>query len=240
MSDNENSLAGESSATRSVYFAIQKLILSGDISPGEKLKIESLRSRFNMGASPIREALSLLTSDLLVERIDQRGFRAAVASKANFEEILNLRCVMEEMALRNSIKHGDAAWEEELILCHHRMKQAQNGKRSDFEDYHKAFHMALLAGCGSPLLLRYCSQLYDLNVRYRNIAWRSDAYSTRNVDAEHQAILEAAIEREEEAAVERILSHYRLTGAYLESELHNVDARMEKKATDQRGRRKER
>lgn len=56
----------------------------------------------DMGASPICEALSLLTSDMLVERIGQRGFRAAPASPANFEEILKLRCTLEDMALRQS------------------------------------------------------------------------------------------------------------------------------------------
>ena len=66
--------SSESSATQKTYQALRGLIVTGAIKPGEKLKIEGLRQRLSTGASPIREALSLLTSDNLVERIDQRGF----------------------------------------------------------------------------------------------------------------------------------------------------------------------
>ena len=63
------------SATQGAYNAIRRMILVGDLRPGEKLKIDALKARLDTGASPVREALSLLTSDQLVERIDQRGFR---------------------------------------------------------------------------------------------------------------------------------------------------------------------
>ena len=74
-----------------------------ELAPGEKLKIDGLRRRLETGASPIREALSLLTSDNLVERLDQRGFRTAEVSAENFHEILVLRCTLEDLALRDKI-----------------------------------------------------------------------------------------------------------------------------------------
>jgi len=59
---------------------LRDAIITGEIAPGEKLKVESLKTTLSMGTSPVREALSLLTSDQLVERRDQRGFRAAQAN----------------------------------------------------------------------------------------------------------------------------------------------------------------
>jgi len=82
----------DGSATQRTYRTIRRMIVTGEVRPGEKLKIEGLRLRLDTGASPIREALSLLTSEHLVERIDQRGFRAAPTSRKNFDEILLLRC----------------------------------------------------------------------------------------------------------------------------------------------------
>lgn len=114
----------ESSATRGAYMTLRDMILTGALPAGQKLKIEQLRGLLNTGASPVREALSLLTSDMLVERIDQRGFRAAPANKANFEEILALRCTLEDLALRQSIAAATPEWEEQLILIHHRMRKA--------------------------------------------------------------------------------------------------------------------
>ena len=72
----QNAEGKESSATRSAYVSLREMILTGKLAAGEKLKIEQLRAMLDTGASPVREALSLLTSDMLVERLDQRGFRA--------------------------------------------------------------------------------------------------------------------------------------------------------------------
>jgi DNA-binding GntR family transcriptional regulator len=210
----------ETSATHAAYLTIREMILTGVLPAGEKLKIEQLRKLLDTGASPVREALSLLTSDMLVERIDQRGFRAAAASIANFEEILKLRCALEDMALRQSINRANAEWEERLVLSHHRMKRAAD--TPVFETNHKAFHMALLSNAASPMLERYCSQLYDLNIRYRNLAAAGANYQHRDISAEHIDILEAAVGRKADVASEALLSHYRLTGAYLSKQLGDL------------------
>ncbi|MEO0692266.1 MAG: GntR family transcriptional regulator, partial [Pseudomonadota bacterium] len=62
----------ERSATHDCYLRLRELIVTGAMPPGKKLKIEDLRGILKTGASPVREALSLLTSDMLVERLDQR------------------------------------------------------------------------------------------------------------------------------------------------------------------------
>mmetsp|Transcript_6888 Transcript_6888/g.10890 ORF Transcript_6888/g.10890 Transcript_6888/m.10890 type:complete len:222 (+) Transcript_6888:459-1124(+) len=211
----------ESSATHSAYLTLRELILTGALPAGQKLKIEQLRAMLNTGASPIREALSLLTSDMLVERLDQRGFRAAPASKANFEEILLLRCTLEDMALRASIANGGTAWEEKLVLSHHHMNRARQKGTQEFEKAHKAFHMALLENSGLPTLERYCAQLYDLNIRYRYLAAGGDTYQKRDIAAEHQDVLDAALDHDADRASDRLLKHYRLTGEYLGRQLEH-------------------
>jgi len=168
---------GTQSTTQRAYVALREAIITGEIAPGEKLKVENLKSSLNTGASPVREALSLLTSNQLVERRDQRGFRVAAVSRKQFDEILR---------------------SYEL-----------------FEQHHRTFHMALVAACDSPILLRFCEQLYDLNIRYRYLAVKSDDYANRNVAGEHQAILDAAIDRNVELACKELVSHYQNTGEYL-------------------------
>jgi DNA-binding GntR family transcriptional regulator len=204
------------SATQTAYSKIRRMIVTAEIPPGEKLKINNLKDILQTGASPVREALSLLTSDQLVERIDQRGFRSAPVSQAHFIEILNLRCALEDMALRQSITNATDAWEEGLVLAHHRMTRAAPSDGAQFEEFHKAFHMALLDNCNSPILLVYCSQLYDLNVRYRYIAGRSLAYKRRDVGHEHQEILAATLARDTDLACARLQDHYQKTGTFLQ------------------------
>lgn len=206
----------EPSATQRAYLAIRRMILVGELAPGEKLKIENLRKILDMGGSPIREALTLLVSDLLVERLDQRGFRAAEVGPANFSEILKLRCQLEEMALRESLQHGDQAWEDRLVICHHRMMREPRANVERFEDLHKVFHMTLIGACPSQVLLKFCNQLYDLNIRYRYLAGKALNYSRRDIGREHTDIMNAAVDRDADTACTLLLEHYRNTGAFLE------------------------
>lgn len=214
-SKKDDALGSTQSTTQRAYLALRDAILSGEIAPGEKLKVETLKNTYDTGASPVREALSLLTSDQLVERRDQRGFRVAKASKEQFEEILNLRCKLEDLALRTSFEKSTKAWEDKLVLSHHHMCRVQQEPTPIFEQHHKAFHMALIDACDSPILLRFCDQLYSLNVRYRNLASKSVDYAKRDVVEEHKNIFEAAIERDADRASDLLTAHYRTTGFYL-------------------------
>lgn len=203
------------SSTQRAYLALRDQIIFGQIPPGERLKIDTLKERLHTGASPVREALSLLTSDQLVDRIDQRGFRVAQTSQEQFHEVLNLRCILEDLAVRDSIEHAQTDWEDALVLAHHRMSRAEGRDKQEFEIAHKSFHMALLAACSSPILLRFCGQLYDLNVRYRYLAGQSKGYDRRDVVAEHLGILNSAVERDADDVSTKLMEHYRKTGAFL-------------------------
>ena len=213
-------LGRESSATRMAYQTLREMILVGHLPAGQKLKIEDLRKTLNIGASPVREALSLLTSDMLVERLDQRGFRAAPASLDNFREILTLRCTLEEIALRQSLQNTTPEWEDQLVLAHHRMNKVAH--TDAFEQAHRDFHAALLANAPSPILLRFCAQLYDLNIRYRYLAAGQTNYQRRDVAQEHADIFEAAVAGHVDTAVGRLVEHYRKTGDYLSDQLNGL------------------
>lgn len=216
---------GSSSITIQAYTRLRSDIMSGALPPGKKLKIEELRVRYDFGSSPIREALSMLTSDLFVERIDQRGFRVADMSEKEFDELLRTRCWLEERALRESIAHGDNRWEEQVVLAAYRLSRVPRSQANDrfianeeWEVRHKHFHVALLAACPSSIMLKFCDQLYDQNVRYRHLSG-SKAYPSRDINAEHNAITDAVLERNADLAVELLMSHYSTTGNFLKEQL---------------------
>ena len=219
------------SLTADAYARIRTDILGGLLQPGEKLRIEGLCGRYDTGASPVREALSQLSSEGLVDRLDNRGFRVRDASARDFMELLEARCRIEEAALRLAIVQGDAAWEEALVVAGHRLARVtpeifHAGEQdrapagaaeaeAAFETAHRAFHTALLAGCGNRHLLGFAATLYDQAIRYRSLA-RIKAYPARDIAAEHKAILAATLDRDAERAVQLLLDHYRLTGRFLD------------------------
>jgi DNA-binding GntR family transcriptional regulator len=209
------------SRTSEIYARIRDEIIRGELAPGCKLKIDILRQRYPIGATPIREALSLLSADGLVERMDQRGFRVAEVSGSEFEELLAMRCWLEERALRQAIQKGGKDWEEAIVIARYRLSrtprvapEVNHGDNLEWERCHKTFHFSLVSACGSNTLLRLWNQLYDESSRYRYMA-RLSTDERPAVYQEHEHIAEAALARDADLAVERIIEHYTRTGELL-------------------------
>lgn len=209
------------SLSTQAYDRIRRDILMGDLFPEEKLQIEAISERYGIGAVPVREALHRLSSDGLVDHRSNRGFFVAAISMADLEELVKTRIWLETLALRESIRNGDEDWEERLVLSGHRLMRTQRRlpaeggrERSDeWEARHKEFHLLLLGCCGSSWLLDFCSTLMDQAVRYRNLSMNTNPSQARRegAAAEHQAILEAALDRNADLACRLLEEHYLTT-----------------------------
>jgi DNA-binding GntR family transcriptional regulator len=191
-------------------------ILKGSIVPGARLRADELKAKFSVSLTPVREALMRLASEGLVIAEDQRGFHVAPISRDNLKEVSRLRTVLECLALRQAIKHGDINWETNVVATLHKLKAHGSRQKSDrtaidddWERCHRAFHLALIDGCGMPLLLDFCKTLHDMSDRYRRVFLQL----TRRVDrqAEHESIAAAANKRDADRAVKLMTKHIALT-----------------------------
>jgi len=209
------------SLSEQAYFWIRRDILLGELFPDHKLQIEAISERYGIGAVPVREALNRLSSEGLVDRKSHRGFYVAPISIADLEELVKTRIWLETLALTESIKHGNDAWEDELVVSCHRLARTQRRlpehagreRSEEWEERHKAFHMLLIDRCGSEWLLEFCSTLMDQAVRYRNLSMNTNPSKQRRegAAAEHQAILDAVLDHDTELACARLAEHYRIT-----------------------------
>lgn len=208
---------GTATRATSVYDRLRAELLDGTREPGSKLAIEALAGHFATSPTPLREALNRLVSEGLVERREQRGFVVTPVSLDDLLEITRTRCWLEEIALRESIATRGRAWEEALVLAHHhlsRTPRSLSDKRfednPEWEPRHRAFHRALIAGCGSRWLTAFCEQLADQHHRYRRLA-ASRAFAKRGVKGEHQQLLQAALDGRADEAVALLRQHYERT-----------------------------
>jgi DNA-binding GntR family transcriptional regulator len=187
-----------------VFERLREDILEGVLAPGEKLRIETLQDRYQVGASPIREALNRLTSVRLVEQVERRGFRVVTVSNEDLLDLLHARRLLNEVIVRESLARGDEAWEEELVFAYHRMWRCPMTLPSgqvnrEWELMHRRFHAALIAACPSKWLLDFHEVLFDSADRHRRLNTQGlDAEFTRN---EHREIMEAAVSRDAVQAV---------------------------------------
>lgn len=218
-------LESSTSLVSKAYEQLKEEIVAGRIEPGKKLKIDELKTQFDYGSSVIREALSLLTSDNLVERVDQRGFFVSAVSLNEYEEILNMRCLLEEQAIRDAVLHGSSLWEEQVVSANYRLSRVSRSLDKNrflsnpaWEAAHKNFHMILISACRSSLLIKFCKQLYEHNIRYRELA-AVNLYHGRDVTTEHTEICEAVVNRDANRSAELLLQHYKKSGSYVRPEL---------------------
>jgi DNA-binding GntR family transcriptional regulator len=209
-----------STRTADVHDRLRSRLLNGELEPGTKLKLAEFGAEFGVSLSVVREAVTRLAEQGLVQANPQRGFCVAPLSVADLLDLTRARVLVETMAFRESMAHGDLGWESRVLAAHHRMSRTpvmtpDGHVNPEFAEAHRDFHRALLSGCGSSRLeavalgLRDCSELYLY--WSRQIARDTD----RDIAGEHRALAELAIARDSDAGSVALTDHIERTTAAL-------------------------
>lgn len=195
------------------YRQLRRDIIEGVHKPGEKLRVEHLKDQYAVGAGTLREALQLLVTDALVVAQGQRGFRVAPISLDDFEDITRTRVLLETVALQQSIELGDDNWEASVVAAFHMLSRAEeklgdgtNASREEWEMRNRHFHEVLISASPSRWVRHFQNILYLQSERYRRLSLFRQPIP-RDVHAEHQAIVDAALARDAKEAT-RILSEH--------------------------------
>jgi DNA-binding GntR family transcriptional regulator len=201
----------------SVYQQLRSDILKGKLEPGSKLRLQYLGKQYKVGNSPLREALNRLSSNGLVTREENKGFRVSTASVEELEELIRTRCLLEQTALRESILSGDIDWEERVVISFHRLNRLEEAaegtnqhRTHEWEVAHRDYHRALLSACGSNILLDFCQQMHEQTLRYRSLV---EVVEYRNIHecSEHREIQTAVLARDADLAISKLHKHYTMT-----------------------------
>lgn len=195
--------------------ALDKLvadIVSGALPPETKLGIEQLKSRYAIGASPLREALARLIALGFATNESRRGFRVAAMSREDLEDITFTRRTVEAAALRRAIERGDEAWEAGIVESLARLQWEAGrfrrgvGTIEDVDAAHFGFHRSLLASCGSPRLLALQETLFHQASRYRYVMMKI-LMEESDFPRSHDALAEVVLSRNAEQSCDRIRLH---------------------------------
>ncbi|MDR3399384.1 MAG: FCD domain-containing protein [Pandoraea sp.] len=210
----------DATLAQSAYMRLRSDIVEGRLAPGEKLRVEHLKDRYEVGAGTLREALALLVADALVVQHGHRGFRVTPISLADFIDITETRVQLETEALRQSVALGDDTWEADLTSAFHllslaeeRLGDGQRGGDSQFAQWearNRAFHEVLIRACPSRWLHHFLAILYRQSERYRRLSITHQPVP-RDVHEEHQAIFDACLARDADKASALLAAHIRKT-----------------------------
>ncbi|WP_338425808.1 GntR family transcriptional regulator [Sphingopyxis kveilinensis] len=226
MTDQDRERAASLATTQAstVFHRLRSDILCCVWSPGQRLRLDQLRTAYGAGGSPIREALNRLVAEGLVVQIDQRGFRVAPVTRSELSDLTRARAWLGERALSESLRNGDAAWEERVLLTYHRWERGVREAQSpaymhngELHALHKAFHAAMLSACGSDWFLRYWDNSFEAARRYQVLSLKFDDHGERDPIGEHRALRDAVLARDEERALQLHHDHVVLTATMLEA-----------------------
>ncbi|MGA7790962.1 MAG: FCD domain-containing protein [Xanthobacteraceae bacterium] len=201
------------------YEALLAEILDCRLAPGTKITISDVAMRLGFSPGAVREALSRLAAEKWTVATAQKGYSVTPVSLGELGDLTRTRITIEQFCLRSAIAHGDVEWETSIVAAHHRLHRLpmQTGRGNTLLDpawvtAHTTFHAALAAGCDSPWMLRLRTMLYVQSERYRHLSVAL-ARENRDVDAEHEAILNACLGREADRACALIEDHLNRTSA---------------------------
>lgn len=193
-------------------------IVRGRLQPGAPLRTQLLCDEYGCSMAPLREALSRLSADGLVVAESQRGFRVATITRAEWRDLIDRRLELETRALSLAIQRGRDDWEGQIARCEHEFalvaqrRARRHGEIDElWEQRHRALHLALLSGCESPWLLRFCESLHDHCDRYRRLT-RPDGSAMDRLDTGEHALVAAALGRKRRLAVQLMREHIRAVG----------------------------
>lgn len=165
----------------------------------------------------LREALTRLTGEGLVESEPQYGFRVRALSTDDLRHLTEARRAIETLVLRQAIEHGGIGWESEVLAAHHRLERTPqmavddpSRLSDDWATAHAAFHRVLLSGCPNPRLLAIAESLRESAELYRRWSVPLD-HSHRDIPAEHRGVLDAILSHDADVAAARLEAHIQRT-----------------------------
>lgn len=207
------------------YTALRADILSGRRRPGDRLPFAELCADYGASMGVLREALSRLTAERLVDSEPQLGFRVRSLSREDLEELTEARSELETLVLRRAIEQGGLEWESEVLALHHRLERTAQAEQDDaarlsdaWVAAHAAYHNALLSGCRNSRLRTIAESLRDAAELYRR--WSVPLGGEhRDIAGEHREMLQAVLDRDADRAVRALDEHIRHTSQVLIKEV---------------------
>ncbi|MEZ5376018.1 MAG: FCD domain-containing protein [Acidimicrobiales bacterium] len=208
------------SLTEDVYEQLRADVLHGKLGAGERLLLDVLARDYGVSLGVVREAVTRLASERLVDAVPQAGFRVRLASPEHLADLTWARCHVERVTVSSSVEHGDTGWEGELVAAHHvlavtDMLGPDGSANPDWMDAHRRFHTVLASACPNATMQVVRQQLFDEAELYRHLSGRR-GIELPTVAVEHRDLLDAALEHDAERAADLIQAHLESTAQRIE------------------------
>ncbi len=231
MTKDENIAVNRKPIKEEIFDVLHERIIAGNYTPGEWLRQDDISSQMGVSMTPVREALDLLVSAGLAERVPYRGVRVLQPTPEEIADSYALRLLLECSAVYAAATLiSDDVLKKLTDLLEQSKLHVNLKDMSRQRVLSRELHELIISACGNSLLHKmYITilntfpdwMLYEYMFRHPEML---DASVTSEYD-EHRLIIDALIDHNPNLAVRRTFDHIRNRRCELESHL-NVPAEL--------------
>lgn len=185
---------------------LRNLILTNEITSGERLREEKLASEIGVSRTPIREALHILEREGFLEAIPRVGYVVKTPKIEDFDEIVEIRKALEPLTAIFAAKRLNPSIKKELMDNIKKSKEVMNrGNNKKFSELNQEFHAIIDNASGKKWLQEINTTLrnYMLFYRISNILNKEMAKTSI---IQHENIVKAITSKNEEKIRKTICS----------------------------------
>lgn len=199
------SMSFASSVSLRIYEDLRREILAGALRPGTRLHQANLARTYGVSITPIREALSALTSDGFVDSHPYSRTVVHQPTLKELDEIYEIRAELTPLTVRRVIQR---ATEEDLQRAEKQAEAMRTGAITvPWPQANRDFHSILESACGNDQLIATVGRLADLSRAYVALSVASSMPRESRANEQHMELIRLFREKDVDAAIAASLHH---------------------------------
>jgi DNA-binding GntR family transcriptional regulator len=195
---------------------LRSMILASELKPGQRLVEEDLCEALGVGRTPVREGLLLLQGEGYLAR--ERGWVVQDIDRSKVHAIFESRAAIEGATARLAARRIARSACDELMAMVETMEPPIAATRPELNRINTRFHKVIVDAADNTLLAEFHerTQFYYWMLRVPVIFGEQELKATNE---QHRLIVQALIDRDEDAADRAARRHVEATMAIVEPAL---------------------
>ncbi len=188
------------------YTKIKKAVLTGELTAGRIYSHGDLAIMLGVSRTPVREAISVLEKEGLVEIIPFKGIKFLNISREEMNQIIEVRKAIESTVVKKSVEKISNKDIQKLGKLVENMKVSlEKEDWNKFKELDKEFHRTIIEGTGNPVF----TEIWDM--LFQRIAINPSKNRFILAMKSHEKILSEIKNRDAEAAYLALVEHLEIT-----------------------------
>ena len=201
-----------------LFMEARERILSGRLPADAPIRQDALAQELGVSKIPLREALARLESDGLVVSHPNRGFIVRPLSRADAEDVFDLRLRIEPNACVLGALQADSAEQNAAQEAFAALDSALRNGLDEVGRRNREFHLALVRPSARGVTVETVDRLLALSERYVRVHLGEHRRLDR-ASHEHETLLQAWLERRTGTVRRETRAHIRATLVDLRAQL---------------------